>query len=106
MVTTLPVALLVRRGVPVFVLCSLPGLLRCAAAVPEPRSRHLHGVLFALMLALAVDFAGGTRSLLRFTGKGRVFGWGVDRRWLPEAAAAFVRRQLTASSRLLNAPFH
>jgi hypothetical protein len=104
-VATLPLALAVRRGVPVFVLCSLPGLLQCAAAVPEPRTGRLRVASLALMLVFAVDFAAGTHWLLRFRGTGRAFGWSVNRKWLPEAAATFVRERAPADARLLNAPF-
>jgi hypothetical protein len=106
MVATVPLALAMRRGVPVLVLCSLPGLLRCAAAIPEPRTRWLRTALLTLMLAVAADFAIGTHRLLRSRGGGRTFGWGVARQWLPEGAAAFVREHVGANARLLNAPFH
>ncbi len=103
---SLPSALLSRRAVPVFVLCSLPGLLSAIQGLQLANGTRLRAVLSVLMLALAVDFAAGKGALMRFSGTGREFGFGVMERSLPVRAAAFVRAELDGSARLLNAQFH
>jgi hypothetical protein len=105
-VATLPLALTMKRGVPVFVLCSLPALLSCAAAMPELRTRRVRTVLLILMLTFTTDFAAGTSYLMRFRNNERAFGWGVSQRRLPEGAALFVREHVRTDARFLNAPFH
>jgi hypothetical protein len=92
MAASLPLAVTVRRGVPLFVLCTLPALL---AVKPRIEKSGARAAAIGLCLALALG--------LRI--RGRESGIGVAEENLPRGAVEFVQKRVRGPVRLFNAEF-
>lgn len=89
---SLPMALMVRRAIPVFVLCSLPGLI---AMAPKLESKFIRTIIVCLCILLAAG--------LRI--KGQTQGGSLNLARFPASAVEHLQAELSEEPRVWNTDF-
>lgn len=92
MAVSLPLAMTVRRSIPLFVLCVLPALLAVTPRIDKSAAR-------AAVVCLCVMLAIGWQI------RGREFGVGIAEDKFPQRAVEFVRQHVHQPLRLFNVGF-